>query len=1147
MSQGGRERVRLELATGNVGSVGERTGSPESAAQGPRSKMTRSVRYDIPWRSGLSAQLLRAACILGGLLLGAQTGTSQAVGGASALPAGPQPGAGATTGGVPQASTAVTPEANAAAAKPDPALPPLTATLTQYAGQMVDEIRYSGVSFEQSDRLVQELAQKQGEPFAPEKVRQTTRRLFATGRYRDIAVRVEKTGPGLILIFSGTPRYYVGRIQVDGVKEDRLTSLIEYGTKLDPGTAFSDEEVEASTVLVKQTLAQNGYYEPVIAVTTHRDDVNRQVDVTYTVAIGPQARVGDITLNGNNTGITEAVFRKKGKLKRKTRVGRETTSTALSNLRNYYQKKDHLEATVSLQKSTYDPQSKKLSYHFNVEQGPNVQVKVEGAKFSKSRLHLLVPVFEEGTVDNDLLNEGVYNMKDYLQQQGFFDAEVSVKVTKPSPEIQTVLYIVDKNNKHRVESVDLQGNKYFSTALLKDKLHVQKADAYLRSGRFSQALVKADESSIQSLYRANGFSAAKVTADVHDSEGPDIDHPVKLARISVVYKIDEGTQQKFGDVVLKGAAPEREQAFTSLLQAKGGQPFSLISLSGDRDAILSYYLSNGFDQARVEVVQKVEEADKSKTDVTFDITEGKQVFTGKVLLSGVVHTRPHVVDDQLLVHPGTPLDQSALLETQRNLYNLALFNEVVAAVQNPLGDAQQKNVLVQVTEAKRWDVTYGFGFEVQSGTPGCGQYCTQQGTTKAQQGRAGASPRVSVDVSRINLRGTQDSLTLHGAYGLLEQIAVLSFQNPHLYGSPRFSLQISGGYSNVQDITTFASSKLQGDFRVTHKATRKDTFIYDFQYRRIAVDANSLAIDSNLIPLLSQPVRVGGPGITWFHDTRTPSPLNAVKGSYTSVEDFFATSKVGSQTDFNRTDLTNSTYYQFGKGKNKYVFARNTRIGFIASYGTNPNAGNPSCATNAITSTGTVVNLLNTNASCNSVPLPERLYAGGATSIRGYPINGAGPRDLQTGFPVGGSGVFINTFELRLPPPTLPYVGDSVGFVLFHDAGNVFRNPGDIFPSFGRFHQPNEATCENVANIKPTSGPAPVGICDFRYFTHDLGLGARYNTPVGPIRVDLSYTLNPPRYPIVPQVVNGAFVNGQVPTVGQGTRFGFFFSIGQSF
>ena len=64
----------------------------------------------------------------------------------------------------------------------------------------------------------------------------------------------------------------------------------------------------------------------------------------------------------------------------------------------------------------------------------------------------------------------------------------------------------------------------------------------------------------------------------------------------------------------------------------------------------------------------------------------------------------------------------------------------------------------------------------------------------------------------------------------------------------------------------------------------------------------------------------------------------------------------------------------------------------------------------------------------------------GRRRMRGFGINAAGPRDLQTGYPVGGTAAIVNTFELRLPPPTLPYVGDSVSFVLFHDMGNVFQN-----------------------------------------------------------------------------------------------------------
>jgi outer membrane protein assembly factor BamA len=446
---------------------------------------------------------------------------------------------------------------------------------------------------------------------------------------------------------------------------------------------------------------------------------------------------------------------------------------------------------------------------------------------------------------------------------------------------------------------------------------------------------------------------------------------------------------------------------------------------------------------------------------------------------------------------------------------------VITAVQNPTGDAPRKNTLIQVTEAKRWNVTYGFGFEAQTGNPG-GSTQTNNNSSYSPEGRAGVSPRVSLDVSRINLRGTNDSLTLHSTYGLLEQIAVLTLQNPHFLGKDNFAAAISGGYTNIQNITTFASSTLQGDFRMTQKWKRTDTFIYDFLYRRVKVDPNSLRVSQDLIPLLSQPVRVGGPSLTWFHDTRQPNPLDAIKGTYFSVQTFLASSKFGSETDFWKLDGTNSTYYSLFK--HRYTLARNTRIGYERAWGTNPNAGSAVC----------LGDLLMTNPTCNTVPLPERLYAGGATSHRGFGINAAGPRDLQTGYPVGGSAAFVNTTEFRMPPPTLPYVGDSVSFVLFHDMGNVFQNPKDMFPSFLRFRQPDRDTCREVVGVT-------IGHCSFNYFSHALGVGARYRTPVGPIRFDFSYNLNPPIYPVIDDY------NGKLPYVGEGSHFNFFFSIGQSF
>ncbi len=1031
-------------------------------------------------------------------------------------------------------------------------LPALAHSVWQDDGKPVGAIRFDGVAFAENDPLLAELSQKTGQPLDPQKVRADLHRLFESGRYRNISVSGVDAAGGLILIYAGVPRFYVGRVVITGVGSERLASLLEFATKLDPGQPFTETQVPAALDGIKTSLAENGYYQPTLSVTTTRDEVGHQVDNIFQIQIGPNARVGKVSVEGKDPGISVEDFRKKGGLNCsrlvslfdkncEPKVTRQTASSALAGVRNFYIKNDRLEGTISLQKETYQPTRKQLDYDFLAEQGPIVRVVIEGAKVSKARTKLLIPVYEEGAVDNDLLNEGAFNLRDYMQQQGFFDVQDSVKLTGEGTGHVNVIYSVTPGERHKVVSIRLVGNHYFDTDTLEERLRVKKASLYIRNGTYSAQLVKADQQAIQALYTASGFLNAKVTSAVKD-----VDQPAgskKPAQISVTYTIDEGPQQKFGTVGVAGVDASRDQFIRSLVSAETGQPFSLITLANDRDAVLSYYISHGYDHAQVEVNPKVDPNNKTRTNVTLNVVEGQQVTIDRVLLSGIEHTKRSVVESQLEVHAGDPLDQAALLQSQRNLYNLALFNEVNAAVQNPTGHAPEKNVLVQITEARRWDVTYGFGFEAQLTQPGVipGQ---TRGQTAAQNGKAGASPRVSLDVSRINFRGSQKSLTLHSTYGLLEQIASLSFNNPDLLGNPALTATISGGYSNVQNITTFQAQTLQADFRVTQKFSLADNFIYDFQYRRINVNANSLEISPNLIPQLSQPVRVGGPGITYFHDTRDPSPLNATRGQYFSAQEFIADSIFGSQTNFNRVDLTHSSYYTFGR-RHKYTFARNLRVGFENIFG-NANNG----TTNVIGQplTACIGTLATTNATCNPIPLPERLYAGGAQSHRGFGINDAGPRDLTTGYPVGGSGAVINSFELRLPPPTLPYVGDNVSFVIFHDMGNVFRYPGDMFTSIKNFHQPNQDTCRNVAIPPGTPGATPaeqqsnaVGTCNFNYYSHALGLGARYNTPVGPIRIDFAYNLNPPIYPVFDDYTT------RPPYVGQASHFQFFFSIGQAF
>jgi outer membrane protein assembly factor BamA len=229
---------------------------------------------------------------------------------------------------------------------------------------------------------------------------------------------------------------------------------------------------------------------------------------------------------------------------------------------------------------------------------------------------------------------------------------------------------------------------------------------------------------------------------------------------------------------------------------------------------------------------------------------------------------------------------------------------------------------------------------------------------------------------------------------------------------------------------------------------------------------------------------------------------------------------------FNRLDVSNSSYWSFDKGR--FVLARNTRYGQERAF---------------------------SSSGSRLIPLPERLYAGGATSLRGFSVNAAGPRDPETGYPIGGAGALINSTELRLPPPTLPFFGDSLSFVIFHDMGNIFTNASDAWASALRFRQPDRDGCKTLptsinpppAPTGPTTSTGPQGTCSFNYFSHTLGTGLRYHTPAGPIRLDFSYNLNPPIFPVIYDYSLSTPLSFSEMHVGEASHFNFFFSLGQTF
>ena len=166
-----------------------------------------------------------------------------------------------------------------------------------------------------------------------------------------------------------------------------------------------------------------------------------------------------------------------------------------------------------------------------------------------------------------------------------------------------------------------------------------------------------------------------------------------------------------------------------------------------------------------------------------------------------------------------------MLDSQRRLYDTGVFTQVEMAVQNPEGSAEQKNLMFQLKEAKRYTFTYGFGIEAGTGVNG------GQGTSP--QGQTGVSPRVSFDVTRINFRGKDQSIIFKSSLGALQQRVLLSFDSPRFFDLPNWKWTVSGFYDNTINVTTFTSQRLEFATQLEQKAGKGNTLLYGFSFRRV--------------------------------------------------------------------------------------------------------------------------------------------------------------------------------------------------------------------------------------------------------------------------------------------------------------------------
>ena len=999
------------------------------------------------------------------------------------------------------------------------------ASISAYAGRTVRSIELPGVP--DRDHLLQMLPQKSGQPLDRDQVRESIRVLFATGRFADIQAEVTPSGPALRLTFTTSLNFFVGAVDVEGAPGRPNHNQIVNASKFQLGELHTLDKLDRALPNIRQLMQENGYYRARVTAESTSNAATQQVNILFHITPGEPAHVGEVKLTGHSA-FSQGQVQDIARMHSGDRVTAARVTNSLQHLRKKLQKQERVLAQVSIAEQKYHPESNAVDYTYLIEPGPVVVVYAQGFHISRGVLKKEVPVYEENALDDDLLNEGKRNLLDYLQSRGHFDATVEIQ-KETGPDTIHVTYRIDPGPVHKLELIEITGNRYFSRQMLRLRLQIQPAGKFSH-GRYSGVLLKNDVASLQTLYVSNGFREAKIQTKVDDNYHHADNH------LAVHIQIEEGPQTLVGSFHIAGNRKIDTRAFPERNTTEG-QPYSEQNLANDRESILNYYFNRGFSNAILEITTNPSPSQPDREDITYTIQEGEQFFVNQVMVAGLDHTRDYVVQREIQVVAGEPLSQRDLLETQSKLYDLGIFSQVDTAVQNPEGSDPQKNVLVQVQEAKRYTFTYGLGLEFETGLPA---------GTSSPTGSTGVSPRVGFDITRLNVGGRDQTLTFQSHVGRLQQRGLISYEIPKLFNNDRFKLFYTIFYDNSLDVATFTSQRWEGKIDLRQQIGKQQpnhstSITYRFDYRR--VKASNLA--ANFSPaefsLFSLPARVGGPGFTFIRDKRD-SPLESTKGQYFTLDAFAASSYFGSQADYGRALAQDSTYYAFGRPNHKFVFARSTTVGLEQVYRGTRVLPPGACQ---------IINFVPTCPTGISViPLPEVFFSGGGNAHRGFGLNQAGPRDPDSGFPIGGTALFVNSEELRLPPVSLPYLGEGFGFAIFHDMGNVFTAGHDMLKGLMRWHQPNPSQCLQFIAVTQTNQyngcVTQFNNSGYDYTSHAVGIGLRYKTPIGPLRFDFGYNLNPTAYPTgytlsTPQAPTQPFIPQRM------RHFNVFFSIGQPF
>jgi len=874
------------------------------------------------------------------------------------------------------------------------------------------------------------------------------------------------------------PRAVPGETRVSGVRFEypgELPESLPGLVSMEPGDSYSPRRIREAIRLIYLM----GLFEDIVV-----EGEDTPSGVVLTFRLTPKTRIADIDISGNDDvpdgDVLKAVTLEAGGFLDKSRLGVSREAVAKLCRQDGFP-----DCKVDIQVKPVDSLTADIAVA--VDEGPPDivdAVKFAGSPALTDKEMLDALEFEPGDrLTKKALDQSVEALAALYVENDY----VNVEVTEPavSKDGHKVAVTFDVKSGPRLD-VAFEGNDNISSGKLKDVL------TFWEDREVSPETVSEDQDRIIRLYRDKGYYHVAVTSQTEEggtppmthvryiiSEGPraalgkiifngnevledgDLEGVMELSgssvfkdrfitddavekdveRIKALYEskgflnanvsaepidfsqggklasltidIEEGPRTIVRDILLKGNSGLSAEELLAVVGHEKDVPFSPRQMERDRNAILNLYSQKGYIHATVDI-EKEFSGDATGLVVILDIKEGFPVYIGNIILKGNREARDIVVLRELLFKKGDVYDYEKILRSQQKVYKLGFMSQVRIQPVNPDKAEAVKDMLVSVVERDAGSIEFGVGY---------GEFDLYRG---------------SAEVSYRNLWGYGHRVSLRGEISTRETKSVLSYTWPW-FGGLALDFRSSLVYLDAEKPNYKIKDQISSaGFDKSWNDNVTGSIIY--QYEKIKLDAPDGAVlapeDRNKSNLASI-----SPSVVF--DYRN-NPFNATSGSINGLVVKWASSYIGSTVDFMKITGQSSWYFP---AYGDIVFGFSVRGGMEGFF-----------------------------KEKLEVPISERFFLGGASTLRGYEFESVAPRGFD-GTPAGGDTMLLMNAEMRFP---LFYGFGLVGFL---DAGNVWL------------------LNKNVSFV-PSGQQGATGL---RYGT---GVGLRYDTPVGPLRLDYGFKLD---------------------------------------